>query len=145
MAIRASQISAVNTVSGEVLIDGRMNQVFADAAAGSGITYGWVEIRNSHPTLSWSAGKAWFGLDITGAVVSIAMADSTVRAFSYAYSPLPSVPASFSIPTDYAGGITIPTLTPASKILLCVKRDCTSAAAVSPEQNRLYVQGTSPA
>ncbi len=146
MAISSAEIVFVNAATQQGMVDGAMNNLFADAQVNSGVSYGWVEVRNTNATLTLSAGKFWLGVDLGGATVSAAIADGgTVRANSYVYSPLPSVPGSFTIPTDFTSGITVPTLTAGTKVVFCLKRDTTSASPAYPETNRVGVQGTSPA
>lgn len=144
MAVSQSDILAVNQKTGAVLVDGAMNQAFPDAQTGTGTDYAYIEIQNRTASgLSWSAGKAWLLYDLNGATITMGVADGgTARATTYDYGTV-TLPT-FSGPSDYASGLTLPTLAPNQKCLLVIKRDTTGASVTLPERNVLVVQGTSP-
>jgi hypothetical protein len=145
VAISQSDLVAVNAATGAVLVDGAGNQLFVNSQSGAGSDYAFVEIRNQHPSLTWSAGKVWIAADLAGAALSMAVADSsTVRVIAYVYSPLPAVPGTLFTPADFASGLVLPTLPAGTKCIVCIKRDTTGASVVYPENNRLAIQGTSP-
>jgi hypothetical protein len=105
-----------------------------------------VEIHNRNATLTWTSPKLWLGVDLRGASVSVGLADGGVaRALSYGYTyHSPAAPGSYTTPTDYAGGLSLPTLAALQKCLVTLRRDPTSAGVAYPENNALYVRGTSP-
>lgn len=144
MAIAKSDIKIVNMLAGWEITDGRLNDVFNDCQSGGPVELAWVEIRNTNVTLTWTSPKAWLGVDLGGATVSMGVADAgTARALTFGYNN-PAAPGAYTTPTDFASGLALPTLAAQQKCLVTLRRDPTGAAVAYPENNILYVRGTSP-
>ena len=116
--------------------NGKTNEVFGQARVGDPTDYAWVELYNSGPGPSTSAGKVWLSLDSSGAAVTVAVADAVARTGSFTYVIDPTT-LTYSAPTSKATGLDVPALAVGEKCLLALRRVLTGATAASPETNRL--------
>lgn len=120
---------------GAAYTSGRLNEVFPQARSGDPTDYGWWEVYNAGPA-AVSAGTVFLILDTSGAAVTIAVADGTARASSYAYAIDPAT-LTYSAPTTQLTGLTVPALAVGEKFLLAARRVLTGAPTARPETNRL--------
>ena len=144
MAIAGNELKFIRADNGVELIDGVMNNLFADTVVGAGAEVQWLEFKNwaAQSGASWSSGRVWFDYFFGGAAMQMGLADGTVREDTYSYSSFPT--PSWSSPTDYGSGIVIPTLLPGQKVLLAIRRDPSAGTVALPETNRLRCLGSSP-
>jgi hypothetical protein len=144
VAITPSQIKFGPTNSSATYSSGALHNVFGAGTVGGATDYRLVEVRNTS-LLTWTSPVAWLGIDTGGAAVAISVADTgTARDLSYGYSIDPTT-LTYSTPTTYSGGLALPTLAAGEKCLVAIRRTLTGAAPDSPDNNTLFVRGTSPA
>lgn len=144
MAIYASQIQFRNG-SGAILVNGKLNNLFPNGDVNAGTSYRALEVRNTNASLTLSSVKAWLTLDARGGSFAIAYdATSGVIAADESWSDVDEAALTYSAPTSKATGITLANLAPATKLRLYCRRILSGATAVSPENNRVWVGGTSP-
>ncbi len=146
MAIALTDIQFYQVGYSSQIPDAVLNNLFPDATvtAVTSYDYGWVEIQNTHATLTLTSPKFWFGVDPVGVTVAAAVADGGVaRPLSYSYS-LVALPGGFTTPTDSGTGLALPTLAAQQKCCVVIRRDTNGASAAYPERNSFTVQGTSP-
>lgn len=131
--------------SNNILTSGQLNNLFTNARADASTDYAWLQIENRHPSLTLSSVVAWLSVDSKGATVAIAY-DSTngVISTATAFSSVDISSLSYSTPTSRAGGISLGTMATETQCRIGVRRVFSSATAASPENNRVYVGGTSP-
>jgi hypothetical protein len=121
--------------AGTTYVNGRTNDVFAQARSGDPTDYAFVEVFNSGPD-ALPAGKVWLTLDTSGAAVTVAVADATPRAGTFTYSVTASS-LTYTAPTTKTAGLDTPALASGEKCLIALRRVLTGATAASPETNRL--------
>jgi hypothetical protein len=144
VAITPSQIKFGPAGSSTVYASGALHNVFGAGTVGGATDYRLVEVRNTS-ALTWTSPVAWLGIDTGGAAVAIAVADTgTARDLSYVYSEDPTA-LTYSTPTTYSGGLALPTLAAGQKCLVAIRRTLSGASPDSPDNNTLYVRGSSPA
>ncbi|MBP8882362.1 MAG: hypothetical protein KBF43_09045 [Dermatophilaceae bacterium] len=118
--------------AGPTWVDAAMNQLFADAATGSGIAYVLGEVRNTHPSLTLPAGSLWT-VPVAGCgTYAVALADAMARALGYLYTLPNPAGLTYSTPTSQAGGLAMPALAASQKCLIAIKWDLTAAAVSWP-------------
>lgn len=143
MAILPSQIQFRPLNSAVPYASGALHDVFPAGQVGGATDYAWCEVYNSS-ALTWTTPKAWLQLDPGGAAVALSVADATPRATSYLYAGITIATLAYSTPTTLATGLALPTLGPAQRCLLAIRRTLTGATAIYPESNSLIVEGDSP-
>lgn len=132
-------------LDGTPIASGQMNNLLPDVQVGGGVAYTWVIIHNSSPSGNMTGVRAFLGVDAAGVTTSMAVADGTPRAGSWAPAP---TPGSWSIPTESAPltAVTADAALPAGqRVLLGIKRDATSGAQAWPETNHIIATATGPA
>jgi hypothetical protein len=142
MAITPRQL-VWRTEGGRALQSGRLHDLFGQGAIGGAVEYQRVEIQNTNASLTWSSPRLWLALDPSGVAVAVAVASASALASG---APWPAVTVSgltYSAPTTYASGLTLPNLAPGQRALIAVRRTLTGSP-VTGESNRLIARGTSP-
>jgi len=128
------------TLSGAEVVSGSLGNLFAVCRVGVAASIAYVQVVNATGA-TLSSLRAFLRLDPAGVACSMAIADGTARAESYAY-PTPTPPGSWSAPTTYAAGLAIPTsggLANGYKVLIAIKRDPTTGSAADVESNSLLI------
>lgn len=144
MALTAANIQ-FRTTAGVALVSGKLNNLFGNVQTGTGISYAAMEVANMHSSLTLSAVKAWVVEDVRGGAFAIASDGAGAAvALSAQWDDVDETTLTFSSPNSFATGITLPNIPPQQKVRLVLRRNMTGATAASPENNRVYVGGTSP-
>lgn len=128
-----------------LLTSGRLNNLFPSVRTDASTDYAWLQIENRNATLTLSSVVAWLRVSSKGATVAIAY-DSTngVISTSASFSSVDLSSLSYSTPTTRASGISLGTMAHDTQCRIGIRRVFSSATAVSPENNWVYVGGTSP-
>lgn len=130
---------------GTVLVDNQLGNLFADGTVGDVAAYAFVELVNTHASMTVSAMKLFVAVtDVGGGAYAVAVADGVARAGSYGYTPPAGSGLTYTTATTAAAGLALPTLTAGQKCLICVRRDLTAAAQAWPETNGIGVGYTAP-
>lgn len=128
------------TLGGTGVVSGSLGNLFAVCRVGDAASIAYVQVVNATGA-TLSNLRVYLRLDSGGVACTIAVADGTSRAESYAY-PTPTPPGSWSAPTTYAAGLAIPTsggLASGNKVLIAIKRDPTTGSAADVESNVLVI------
>lgn len=131
------------TVTGSRIKSGSLNNLFTDCTVGDGNTYAFCVVHNADPSESLTSVKAWLGLDSGGGTFAIALAQSSAQKNNSWQEPLASS-LTYSSPTSKSSGVALPDIPAGYYVLLCCRRNESSATSKYPESNTLYVGGTSP-
>jgi hypothetical protein len=146
MAITAAQLQ-FRTDTDKILTNGQLNNLFGNIlTTASGADYKALVVWNNHPTLTLSAVKVWVTPDARGVTFQIAT-DGAAAATPQGddWPPIDNVTGlTYSTPTSYETGLTLPILPALTKYRLVARRLMSSVTAASPENNRVWVGGTSP-
>ena len=128
-----------------LLVSGKLNNLFPDARLGDPTDYTWLQIENRNATLTMSSVKVWLKPDSRGATVAIAL-DSTngVISTGSAFSSVNIAGLSYSTPTTRASGLSVGNMAPETQCRIGIRRAFTGSSPAVPENNRIYVGGTSP-
>lgn len=145
MAIKAAELQFRND-SGAILTTGKLNNLFGNTTTSGGTTYEGLEVRNLNPTLTLSGVRAWLTLDARGGTFAIAYdsASGIIAAAEAWDASVDPAALSYSSPTSLTTGIVLGNLAPETKARIWCRRVVVGASVATPENNRVWVGGTSP-
>lgn len=122
--------------------------ISGDENAGSVVDYRCVFYKNTHASLSTSAGKLWIQSEVSGGA-SLAIGLSGAGKNADAASPANETTApsgvSFSAPTTKAAGIAMPDLAPGDSIAVWFRRTAANSAAVNNDGATVRFEFDTPA
>lgn len=129
--------------SGRVLVSGKLGDLFGTGTVGGSTEYRRIEIQNTNASLTWSSPKLWCVLDSAGVAFAVSVASATALGVGLEWPSITESGLTYSAPTTFGTGLTLPNLAPGARALLVVRRVLTGSA-VTGETNRLVARGTSP-
>lgn len=144
MPITAAELQFRND-NGVVLVNGRLNNLFGNCTTNAGTTYEGIEVRNLNGSLTLSGVRAWLTPDPRGGLFYIAYDNSSgVKPVADVWDgSVDPTTLTYSAPTTLATGVVIDNLPPNTKARIFCKRVVVGASVATPENNRVWVGGTS--
>lgn len=125
--------------------DGVLHAVFGPGVVGGSPSYYRIELRNNHPSESWTGGRLWLVPDRGGSnFISIAVASASAFLLQDSWPAISDTSLTYSQPLDWSSGLALPNLPSGRKCLIVVKRALVGETPLSAKQSRLIALGDSP-
>jgi len=123
------------------IVDGAINNVFADAQQGAATDYGLVVVANTTSGTATTV-RAWLEVDPSGAALEAVVVDTTPRPSGYmSWATVPG--SGWSIPTAGAP-LSLPDIPAGHGVLVGLRRTLAGAAVAWPEINAFVSSATEP-